>query len=148
MSELNGFFSLRTARDLLVKLEADFNRLSDADKSSIKAQYAAFDFFVCAEHIPDWLNETTGGSKNSHRDYPEGALVSHIASGAKHFHVRDKRHTTVKGTTSVQGAFQDNAFQAPAFQVPCLVVDLEDGSHAEVLDIATKVLRHWRSILP
>jgi len=89
MSELNGFFSLRTPQDLRQKLEVDFNRLCAADQSSIEAQYAAFDFFVCAEHLPDWLSVAVGGSKTQHRSYPNGALVSHIANGAKHFKVRD-----------------------------------------------------------
>ncbi len=148
MSELNGFFSLRTAKDLLEKLDADFKRLSIADQSSIAAQYAAFDFFVCAEHIPDWLTETTGGSKTKHRSYEEGSLVSHIANGAKHFRVDVTRHTTVRDTTAVEGAFQANAFQDSAFQVPRLVVELEGGAVADVLDIAAKVIEHWRKILP
>ncbi len=147
MSELNGFFSLRTARDLLEKLEADFKRLSIADQSSIAAQYAAFDFFVCAEHIPDWLTETTGGAKAAHRSYAERSIVSHIANGAKHFRVDVKRHTTVRDTTAVEGAFQANTFQASAFQVPRLVVELEGGAVADVLDIATKVIEHWRKVL-
>lgn len=148
MTQLNGFFSLRTARDLREKLEVDFSRLFRADPSSIEAQYAAFDFFVCAEHIPDWLAETTGGSKGNHRSYPEGSLVSHIASGAKHFQVRDVRHTTVKDTMAIAGAFQDDAFDHSAFQVAKLIIELESGEIADVLEVATRVISHWRSILP
>ena len=87
MSQLDGFFSLRTPRDLLSKLEADFTRLRAADPASIDAQYAAFDFFVTAKHLPDWLSRSIGGSLTQHRAYAEGALISHVANGAKHFRV-------------------------------------------------------------
>lgn len=148
MSQLNGFFALRTPRDLRDKLEVDFNRLTSADQASKEAQYAAFDFFVCAEHLPDWLCKTVGGSRTSHRSYPEGALVSHIANGAKHFRVEDPRHTTVKDTIVLAGAFQASAFQCSTFQVPRLMVELENGSTADVVDLATKVIEHWRKALP
>jgi hypothetical protein len=148
MSELNGFFLLRTPKDLREKLEADFNRLRGADPTSLHAQYAAFDFFVTAEHLPDWLSRSTGGSLTSHRAYPEGALVSHVANGAKHFRVDIDRHTTVSDTRSTAGAFQANTFQSSAFQVARLVIDLEDGTTVDVLEVSTKVVDHWRKSIP
>lgn len=148
MSQLNGFFSLRTARDLREKLEVDFSRLSRSNPSSIEAQYAAFDFFVCAEHIPDWLATTAGGSISSHRSYPDGALVSHIANGAKHFQVKNPRHTTVKDTAAIAGAFDAGAFARSAFQVAKLVVELESGASEDVLEVAARVIAHWRNVLP
>jgi hypothetical protein len=148
MTELNGFFSLRTPKDLLGKLEADFNRLHGADPASVDAQYAAFDFFVTAEHLADWLYRSAGGSLSSHRRYSEGALVSHVANGAKHFRVDTRRHTTVRDTAPEPGGFQADMVQASAFQVPCLVIDREDGTTVDALDVATKVLNHWRNTLP
>ncbi|HRQ59871.1 MAG TPA: hypothetical protein PLN31_20845 [Azoarcus taiwanensis] len=148
MSELNGLFSLRTAQDLLDKLEADYRRLSQSDTASIEAQYAAFDFFVCAEHIPDWLKKTSGGSLANHRSYVEGAVVSHIANGAKHFRVEDPRHTTVRNTLTAPGVFDGNFFDPSVFAcTPRLVVELESGDTADVLDLAAKVLSHWRNVL-
>ena len=41
MSRFGGFFALGTPADLLKKLRHDFS-------------YAAFDFFVTAEHLLDW----------------------------------------------------------------------------------------------
>jgi hypothetical protein len=149
MPELNGFFCLRTARDLREKLEVDYRRLFQSDPASIEAQYAAFDFFVCAEHIPDWLSETSGGSITHHRSYPEGAMVSHIANGAKHFRVKDRRHTSVKNTTTVPGAFDENIFDPSVFDcTPRLVIELESGATADVLELADKVISHWQSVLP
>ena len=100
MSQLNGFFSLRTPKDLLAKLEADYDRLRDAIPTSVVAQYAAFDFFVTAEHLVDWQSNAAGGSLKSHRAYPDGALVWDVASGAKHFRLVDPKHTTVSYTRS------------------------------------------------
>ncbi len=147
MSQLNGWFSLRTPEDLLGKLEADFDRLCAANPTSVDAQYAAFDFFVTAEHFPDWLCHTIGGSLTQHRTYPDGALVSHVANGAKHFRVDDSRHTTVRETRLRPGAFQPNAFQPTGFDVPRLVLDLENGRSIAVMEVAKRVVDHWRSVL-
>ena len=57
----------------------------------------------------------------------EGALVSHVANGAKHCRVCPGRHTTVSATVSTSGGFQGSAFQSSAFQVARLVIELEDG---------------------
>ena len=148
MSELKGLFSLRTPKDLVHKLEADFNRLRASDPASIEAQYAAFDFFVTAEHLPDWISASAGGSLNSLRAYPQGALVSHIANGGKHFRVDTKRHTTARDTRSTPGWVQANMVQRSAFQMPRLLVALEDGGTVDVLDLASSTLDHWRSVIP
>lgn len=149
MTTLDGIFHLRTPRDLREKLEADFARLSGASPSSQAAQYAAFDFFVCAEHLAEWQSHTTGSSVTSLRQYPDGPLVSHIANGAKHFTVKDKRHSTVSDTSVVFGGFQSNAFQSNAFASGAsLVVELENGRVEDVLAVADRVRQHWRTVLP
>ena len=147
MSRLNGFFTLRTPADLLEKLEADFNRLKAASQDSREAQYAALDFFVCAEHFPEWILAQNGGSITEYRAYPDGPIVSHLASGAKHFRVDDHRHTTVKDTLVEPGAFQENAFQTDAFHTAQLVVELESGGVESAVDLASRVLEHWRTQL-
>ena len=145
MSQLDGVFSLRTPEDLLAKLESDCCRLEQAYPTSSEAQYAAFDFFVTAEHLVDWTSSATGESKSSLRSYDFGSLVSHVANGAKHFRVNDSRHTAVAQTRSA-GGFQADAF-SDAFDVVRLVVDLEDGTTVNVVDVAHGVLEHWRTKL-
>jgi len=147
MSQLNGFFALRTPEDLLGKLEADFDRLCAANPTTVDAQYAAFDFFVTAEHLPDWVSYARGGSKTQHREYPDGALVSHVANGAKHFRVDHPRHTTVRDTRFEPGVFDPNVFDPLVFDVLRLVLDLEDGTSIEVHEVAKRVVDHWRSVL-
>ena len=147
MSQLDGFFSLRTPADLLEKLEHDFVRLSNSDQHSPAAQYAAFDFFVCAEHLADWKKNAVGGTIGQHRAYPDGALVSHIANGAKHFRVDPQRHSAAKDTIVVAGAF-GAGFQRSAFQSSQLVIELENGSSAPVAEVAARVLAHWKRETP
>jgi len=146
VTTLDGIFSLRTPLDLLGKLEADFQQIQSSDPHAQAAHYAAFDFFVTAEHLPDWVMHTSGGSLTSHRDYPDGALVSHIASGAKHFHVRDGRHKKAKGT-AVVGCFDPAVFDPSVFDVARLVILLENGKSVDVQKIAQRVIDHWRSML-
>jgi hypothetical protein len=148
MSQLDGIFSLRTPKDLREKLEADFKRLRAANPTSVDAQYAAFDFFVTAEHLPDWLFRSIGGTLSQHRTYTDGLLVSHLANGAKHFRVEDKRHTTVRDTRPQAGIFDPNIFDPSIFNVPRLVLDLEDGMTIDVLKVAERIVDHWRRSIP
>lgn len=151
MTTLDGIFSLRSPLDLLRKLEADFCRLQAADPHAPDAHYAAFDFFVTAEHLPDWVKHHSGGSLTSHRQYDDGALVSHIASGAKHFHVEDKRHQLAKGT-SVGGSFHSSSFSSASFSsssfdLSRLVIHLDSEDSVDVLVLAKRVIEHWQIVL-
>lgn len=151
MTTLDGIFSLRTPLDLFKKLEADFCRLQASDPHTPEAHYAAFDFFVTAEHLPDWVKHHSGGSLASHRRYSDGALVSHVASGAKHFHVEDARHRKAKGT-SVAGSFHSSSFSSASFSsssfdLSRLVIHLENGESVDVLVLADRVIEHWRQLL-
>jgi hypothetical protein len=148
MSKLNGFLALRTPKDLLRKLEADFARLGHSPADSIEAQYAAFYFFVTAQHLPDWICAMCGKTKFELRSYPESAVVSHVANGAKHFFVDVTRHKEVRDTTIHQGAFQASVFQVNAFDVAELRIELENGVIEPVVAVATRVLAHWRAVVP
>jgi len=149
LTELNGFFSLRTPLDLREKLEVDFARLIVCDPISKEAQYAAFDFFVTANHMADWQEHSNPGTTvTEHRQYPDGLLVEHVAVGAKHFRVRKKTLRDVRDTRAESGGFQPGTFQPSAFQVPHLVIDLENGDTVAVLDVARRVIDHWRTAVP
>lgn len=145
MSQLDGFFSLRTPHDLLEKLESDFTRFKTADATSVEAQYAAFDFFVTALHMADWMPHGAGGSIPSHGAYPEGSLVYDLGNGAKHFRVNPAQHTTVSNTGSA-GLFDPAIFDPAIFDVGRLVVDLEDGTTVDALSVAQRVLDYWRKV--
>jgi hypothetical protein len=151
MTQLSGFFSLRSPRDLLEKLERDYARLEVADPASFDAQYAAFDFFVGANHLADWLKHSQGGSLSQHRAYQDGALVEHIANGAKHFRV--DHHRTAKDTRVVDGVWAAKVWKLGVWargvwREACLLIDLEDGTSVDVQVVAKRVLQHWRKTVP
>jgi hypothetical protein len=143
-----GFATLQTAGDLLRKVRHDYQRLRSAPEDV----YSAFDFFVSAYHMLDWLHPNDAASRKAEE---EGNLLlqvcSHIANGAKHFQATAKHHTSVAGLYSEEGAFQRDAFQSDAFQVGGLFVALDGqaalafGTRLEVIDLAGRVLGHWEA---
>jgi hypothetical protein len=141
-----GFATLQTAGDLLRKVRHDHDRLRSAPDDV----YAAFDFFVSAYHMLDWLHPNDDKGRKAEE---KGSLLlqvcSHIANGAKHFQATNKRHTSVADLHSEEGAFQRDSFQGDAFQVGGLFVELDGpaavafGRRLEVIDLAGRVLAHW-----
>jgi hypothetical protein len=79
-------------RDLYKKIKDDLLIL----ESSHQDTKAAFNFFVTIEHLPDWL-----GQRHLVRDNCILRVISHIANGAKHFHLNDKRHSSVINTENI-----------------------------------------------
>jgi hypothetical protein len=90
-----GIFELKTVCDLFRKLESDLELLqrNPVDSSLL------FNFFVTAEHMPEWLYRgDTNRAASLRKGHAILRVCSHIASGGKHFQVKDKRHTSVAGT--------------------------------------------------
>src|ERR1700730_8909407 len=146
MTRFKGFFELQSPQDLLRKLGHD----SDRVKKSPMDSYAAFDLFVTAYHMLDWLHP--GDSNKATRKQMESdnnilQVVSHLANGSKHFQVT--RHHVVKENIIHEGAFDPNVFGSNAFDVGELRVELdgdaarEFGSSTGVLELAAKALRFW-----
>ena len=140
-----GFGSLRTPADLLQKIRHDFKRVSDAPDDV----YTAFDFFVSAYHMLDWLHpHDDAGRRAEESNSPLLQVCSHLANGAKHFEATAKQHTSVHDVVAEEAAFQRGAFQANAFQVGGLFILLEGqaaalfGAKIEAVDLAGKVLTH------
>jgi hypothetical protein len=151
MSSFKGFAVLQRPTDLVAKLEYDLERMRAAPEDV----YAAFDFFVTAEHIVDWLLPDSPGSsqlaaRKVKRDSSELLKVtSHIANGAKHFQALAKHHDTVADLEQESGRFDPRSFSprsfSPAsFKMHGLNVRLEDGRVVHVLTLAEDVLRYWQ----
>lgn len=104
MSTFKGFFALYTPQALLKKLEYDYKRL----EASPMDTYAAFDFFITAEHMVDWVypndNPTEKKKRETLRRKSLLQICSHIANGSKHFEARAQHHKSVKGTLVRPGA--------------------------------------------
>jgi hypothetical protein len=91
--------------------------------------YAAFDFFVTADHMLDWiLPDYAGQSQAQARKLRrEGnrllQVASHLGNGAKHFRVTARHHTAVNHA------------------------DLDDGSLEHAYTLADALLAYWRKEL-
>ncbi|BDU16282.1 hypothetical protein LA521A_14830 [Lysobacter auxotrophicus] len=148
----SGFAELNTPDDLLLKLRHDWARMGDDPED----QYAAFDFFVTAEHIIDWLYPDDKNARSALRQ--ENAILrvtSHLANGAKHFRTKDRRHSSVlnveKSRYVAKGYVEEGYFAEP------LLVHLDeeeagllgvDGS-IDARTLASRVLQFWeRKITP
>jgi hypothetical protein len=122
-----GLFELRTPADLVRKLRHDLNRMS----TSPQDQYAAFDFFVTAEHIVDWIHPTSKPARGQLRSSSLLLRVtSHLANGGKHFEARSAHHQSVMGTEKEryveEGYVEDGYFEEP------LVIQLSDTEAREL----------------
>ena len=151
---MKGIFTLDSPENLLKKLEHDYSLMSKAPNDP----YLAFNFFVTAEHLLDWLYPGNANKKKRSEARQSEILLeicSHIASGAKHFQVEDSHHTSVDDTVLRKA----NPLRSPIFEspilhgggVPGLRVKLlgqakkEYGSSIGVVKLAEKILEFWRS---
>jgi hypothetical protein len=131
---------LQTPKDLLDKLKYDFEQI----KAKPNDVYAAFNFFVTAEHVPDWV-----GDKSIKNEIPLLRVVSHIANGAKHFQATDSRHKSVEEIHVREGAFHTGVFHPDVFNVGDLVVEIKGdevtqfGSEISVIKLALMVIEFW-----
>jgi len=150
-----GMFELTTARQLLEKAEHDLARL----RASPLDAYAAFDLFVTARHIPEWLfPDDDSKSQALFKQHVELRICRHIADGAKHFVAKDKRHHQVKGTAktdSAWGSAWGNSWGA-SWGKRALVINLDPsvadtttlGSQISATDLGEKVLKVLKKVVP
>jgi hypothetical protein len=112
-----GTFDLKTPRDLLGKLGRELERL----RSSPLDTDHAFNFFVTAEHMLDWLHPGAPGrpARSAARN---GEIllevVSHLANGAKHFDLLNARHDSVADTEHNLGGPMSSSFRSGGFGGP------------------------------
>ena len=144
--QFKGLFDLQSPQDLLKKLRHDLERLTNSPRD----QYAAFDFFVTARHLPEWVypgEQNRKKREDLERGSPLLRVCAHIGDGSKHFQATASKHRSVQGTAVQEGAFQRDAFQLDAFQVDALIISLEkDEAEAlglekiECVELARRVL--------
>ncbi|TAH12750.1 MAG: hypothetical protein EAZ11_04595 [Curvibacter sp.] len=147
MPQFTGFAKLRTSHDLLLKLQHDMTRISN-DSSDV---YAAFDFFVTAEHLVDWLHPypNSGNDQKALRNSnPLLKITSHLANGAKHFAATHNRH---KSVASVENdGYADDYFEDDYVEEP-IVITLTDQEadtfgcrQIDAIALARQVLAYWQ----
>lgn len=151
---MQGLFSLHTPKDLLNKLEHDYSLL----ESNRNNPYHAFNYFVTAEHMLDWVypGYVNKAKRTSERESEVLLQVcSYLASGAKHFVAEARHHNSVSGSVQKR---PNNPFAGPLGgpfvlkrNVSGLYVHLEGesesvlGSTINAVDLAKQVLMYWQS---
>jgi hypothetical protein len=151
---VKGIFTLASAKDLLAKLRHDLEEFQLDPKNP----YVAFNFFVTAEHMIDWVYP--GYSSKTQREQIRSQhvllqIVSHIANGAKHFAAEAKQHTSVTNSGHRAPFFGRQYFGRYFadwfFREGPLMVSLSGpaaaafGSSVTALDLAEKVLAFWEA---
>jgi len=151
-SPFKGAVGLQTPQDLLRKLQHDFARVQQDERDV----YAAFDFFVTAHHMLDWLHPGDKGARLAELHSSQLVMAcAHLANGAKHFVLRPHHQAVTDVHIAGSGHFGARHFAAATFRsalnTPRLVVEfdgeaaIEMGSWLPLRDFAAKVLQHWES---
>ncbi len=154
MKTIDGVFELKNPVDLYKKLEWEYSQLIKNPTDC----YTAYNFFVTAEHIPDWLfpkRENKIERKNIKNKDIVLQICSHIANGAKHFQLEAKHHKSVSGFSKVGGYFPDNYFlkgYLPDGYFPKCQIVIQLGNEAQekfgatisILSLAEKVMAFWQ----
>lgn len=144
---LGGFFQLRFPQDLFAKMRYDYERM----KREPMNVYPAFDFFVTANHLVDWIWPSAGREqlKKNRAEHAIPRICEHIANGAKHF-LLTAPHNAVAGLKATHGAFDPAAFDSNAFDTSGLFIDLKPDEAAAfgaeritAIDLAQRVLEYW-----
>ena len=138
-----GHFTLKTASDLFEKLKHDFNRLWNNPTDS----FACFDFFVTAEHLPEWhFGPNSTNAATLRRTVPVLKLCSHLANGAKHFEAKDKSILSVERTAV--SSYTILNIPQPHEPTPPSAVKAETlGNAITVRDLASRVCQYWANEL-
>ena len=150
MSNFKGFAELQVPRDLVNKLEYDLERVLKSPQD----QYAAFDFFVTAEHIVDWIHPNDKKARYKIR-YNSSLLkiTSHIANGVKHFEATAPHHQSVK--TVEKTRYAETGYVEEGYFEDHLIVHLTEEEKSsfgqrsiKVADLAKQVYDYWSSNAP
>ena len=149
-----GVFDLNSPKDLLNKLRHDYQLMEDHTFDS----YLAFNFFVTAEAMLDWLYPgKTNETKRINLKNSEILLqiTSHIASGAKHFSNLYSHHNSVKDTTPTAGYFSNyfpkGYFPTGYFGDGVLLIVLDGdaekifGKTITALELAKIISAYWET---
>lgn len=152
---MSNFFLLTKPEDLREKLRRDLEKLKAAPTSID----AAYNFFVTAEHMLDWVYPGKAKKDDRTKARKDSILLeicSHLANGAKHFQVEDKRHKSVGATKQFYtgmfppGMFPPSMFPPSAFGGSIkLIVELmgdaaiQLGPTIGVVELAERVMDFW-----
>ncbi len=142
---MQGTFELKTAHDLLEKLRSELAQL----KRDPTDTYVAFNFFVTAERMKDWVFPGYSNEAARKRVQESSLLLqicSHLANGAKHLVAEAKHHRSVSDTRRTGGYWSPRYWPGGS-----LVVELQGdaarhlGSSISAVELAGRILAFWES---
>src|SRR5262245_61541692 len=145
-----GAFGLETPKDLLGKLGRELDKL----RASPDDHDAAFNFFVTAEHMLDWLYPGNGNKATRERMRNEEPLlkaVSHLASSSKHFDQLAKHHQSVEMSGPVGPFFGGRFFGGGFFGGDKQSITFRGeaaksyGQSEPALELAEEVFAFWKA---
>jgi hypothetical protein len=150
---MKGTFELKSPSDLLEKLRFDARELENDPTNT----YLAFNFFVTAEHMKDWLYP--GQSNKAIRERLEKTSIllqvcSHVANGAKHFQIEAKHHRSVVETAKAGGYWganywASNYWPRSYFAKGALTIVLQGDAEQQLgpsigaLELAQRIVEFW-----
>lgn len=147
-----GLFGLTSAADLLGKLESDLERLKREPTDS----YAAFDFFVTAHHLPEWLYGSSGGDqlKTLRKTDKLLKLVRDIADGGKHLVLDRWPPEASAGTAVLESQYGLGVMGVGFYSRGILLIHLQEDAAREwgqstldVVGVARQVLARLRELV-
>lgn len=150
MTDFKGFAELRVPRDLVKKLQYDLDRVLKSPKD----HYAAFDFFVTAEHIPDWIHPDDQEARKKIRSGSSLLrITSHLANGVKHFEAKAAHHQSVvdvKMSRYVEAGYSEEGYFEDPLIVYLTAKEQSDlgKNNIEVTDLARRVYEFWKLNAP
>jgi hypothetical protein len=143
---VEGFFDLSTPEDLFRKLVDDFDDLESSPFDSRKA----FDFFVTATHIADWIND--GDRKKTKQFRDANAILKvcdHLACNGKHFRLDNPTHTSVE--KAERECYAEPGYVESGYFKESLIVTFSEAEEAEfgiksedVVSLASRVIKFWK----
>ena len=139
MEKGNGFFDLKTANDLFEKLKEDYQLLKDSPRNSRRA----FNFFVTAGHLPDWIFNGKGKEKKAFMNKNRiPRICLELADGAKHFGESRKKDKSVESTSRVP-VCEEGVLEKGICDDSLIVELTDEGKSEDVLSLADKVMKFW-----
>jgi hypothetical protein len=150
VSSFKGFAELRVPRDLVKKLEYDLERVLQSPQD----QYAAFDFFVTAEHIVDWIHPDDRKAREAARSSSSLLrITSHLANGVKHFEAKMAHHQSVADVE--KSRYVEAGYVEEGYFEDALIIHLSAAeqssfgqSSIEAAVLAKQVYEYWQSNAP
>lgn len=96
MTRPTGMFWMQKPGALFNKMVADANAIAADPLNS----HACFNFFVTAEHMPEWLypGDANKKKRGDIKTQPLLRICPQIANGGKHFTTDDERHNAIAST--------------------------------------------------